>query len=43
MAQNVTFSINLKVDGKDVVRKVSMDMEEVKSPTLHWQREAIDR
>ena len=31
MAQNVTFSINLKVDGKDVVRKVSMDMEELRN------------
>lgn len=32
MAQNVTFNINLKVDGKDVVRKVSMDVEEIKKP-----------
>ena len=31
MGQNVTFSITLKVDGKDVVRKVSMDMEELRS------------
>ena len=33
MGQNVTFSINLKVDGKDVVRKVSMDMEELRRVT----------
>ena len=33
MAQNVTFNINLKVDGKDVVRKVSMDVDELRRVT----------
>ena len=30
MAQNVTFNINLKVDGKDAVRKVTMNVEELR-------------
>ena len=30
MAQNVTFKINLKLDGKDAVRNVSMDVEELR-------------
>lgn len=30
MAQNVTFNINLRVDGKDVVKKVTMDVEELR-------------
>lgn len=30
MAQNVTFNINLRVDGKDVIQKVTMNVEELR-------------
>ena len=30
MANNVTFHINLKVDGKDVVKQITMDMDELR-------------
>ena len=30
MAQNVTFNINLKVNGKDVVQKVTMNVGELR-------------
>ena len=30
MAQNVTFNINLKVNGKDAVQKVTMNVDELR-------------
>ena len=29
MAKEVTFKLNLRVDGKDVVKKVTMDIDEL--------------